>query len=393
MTEDTVKDISNGRPLYQQIVDHLVERIEQNLLRPGDQIPTEQEISEAFGVSRITAVRAVKELETKGLVTRTKGKGSFVTSQSSWHTGGERQSERLSVVTLVLPFQEMLALGVLLGVEQIVKTNGLHTSLRNSTADVRHEREILMQDSENGVGGMIVYPCSSADNIGAFSSLVVRRFPLVIIDRKIRGLDTPFVAVDNVNGAYQATRHLVELGHRDVAFFGDAISRIESEAERLRGYCRALIESRIPVRDDLIIADGLDVGARLDTGSGLDQFGYISEATAGAALDKLFGLSSPPTAIVCINDGNAVQFIKSALKRGIRVPDDLSVVGFDNLPFSAHIEVPLTTVEQPFRLIGERAAAMLMRRIADPSAPYESEILEPRLIVRESTGPPRSGGS
>ncbi len=387
------KDMSNSQPLYQQIANHLIERIEQNLLRPGDQIPTEQEISDAFGVSRITAVRAVKELETRGLVTRTKGRGSFVTSQSSWHSTGESQSERLSVVALVLPFQEMLALGVLLGVEQVVKANGLHTSLRNSTADTRHEREILIQDSENGIGGMIVYPCSSADNIGAFSSLVVRRFPLVIIDRKIRGLDTPFVAVDNVDGTYQATRHLVELGHRDIAFFGDAISRIESEAERLRGYCRALIESRIPVRDELIIADGLVVDERLDADTGLDQFGYISEATAGAALEKLVGLSSPPTAIVCINDGNAVQFIKSALKRGIRVPEDLSVVGFDNLPFSAHIEVPLTTVEQPFRLIGERAAAMLMRRIADPSAPYESEILEPRLIVRESTGPPRSAGS
>ena len=390
MGKTTDNVISNGDPLYQQIADHLLERIEQHVLRPGDRIPTEQEISEAFGVSRITAVRAVKELEAKGLVSRTKGKGSFVTSQSSWHNSTVSGPTRLSVVSLVLPFQEMLALGVLVGVEHVVKTGGYHTSLRNSTADIAHEREILVEDSTHGVDGLIVYPCSSVDNLGAFSSLIVRRFPLVIIDRRLRGLDTPFVAVDNSRGAYEATRHLLDLGHRDIAFVADSIATIESEAERFHGYCRALVEARVPLRDDLVIDSYKADFPSRSPATEPEQFGYVAAATADTIIDGLFSNASPPTAIVSINDGNAVQLMKRALKRGIRVPEDLSVVGFDNLPFSAHIEVPLTTVEQPFREIGERAAAMLLSRIANPSAPYQSELLEPRLIVRESTAAPRS---
>jgi len=378
----------NTRPLYQQIADHLLERIEQNVLRPGDRIPTEQEISDAFGVSRITAVRAVKELETKGLVSRQKGKGSFVRSQTSWQSNGAPGQTRLSVISLVLPFQEMLALGVLVGVEQIVKKEGYHTSFRNSTASIGHEREILEEDSTQGPGGMIVYPCSSISNIGTFSSLVVRRFPLVIIDRRLRGLETPFVAVDNARGAYEATRHLLDLGHRDIAFVADSAVSIDSEVERFRGYCRALVEERIALRDELVF-DRFGEPPNVGSDAQPEPFSFAPSDETRRIVDALFGLSSPPTAIVCVNDAQAVGITRCAIERGLKIPEDLSVVGFDNLPFSEHFAVPLTTVEQPFRLIGERAASMLMRRIADPSAPYESEILQPRLIVRDSTARPR----
>ena len=383
--------MSNVLPLYQQIVDHLLERIETNVLRPGDRIPTEQEITEAFGVSRITAVRAVKELETRGLVTRTKGRGSFVTSKSAWHNNGPGPPRPL-VVSLVLPFQELLAIGVLVGVERLIHADGYHTSFRNSAGDVSRERQILMKDSEDGVAGMIVYPCSSVENAGAFSSLLVRRFPVVVIDRRLRGIETPFVAVDNTRGTYEATRHLVELGHRDIAFVAEAAVSIESEAERFHGYCRALMEARIPVQDDLVI-DRFGEHLVHRGGNPPEQFAVAPSATTERIMDTLFDLATPPTAIVSINDAAAAQFVKCALQRGIRVPQDLSVVGFDNLPFSAHIEVPLTTVEQPFREIGERAAAILLSRIANPSAPYQSELLEPRLIVRDSTAPPRRAGS
>ncbi len=382
--------MSIEEPLYRQITNYLLEQIEQNNLRPGDRIPTEQEISEAFGVSRITAVRAVKELESKGIVSRTKGKGSFVTSRSTWRPGSPSDDRRLAIISLVLPFQERLALGALVGVEHVVKERGYHTSFRNSAADVVLEREILDSDPGHGVAGLIVYPYSSVDNIGAFSSLLVRRYPLVIIDRRLRGLDTPFVAVDNFRGTYEATEHLLELGHHDIAFIAGSVASIESEAERFRGYCQAMIDARVPLRDDLVIVSFEDMEPSEKQPEETEQTGYIHSKTADTILDTLFGLSRPPTAIVAMNDGNASELIRSALNRGLRIPEQLSVVGFDNLPFSAHCEVPLTTVEQPFRRIGERAASMLLAQIGNPSAPHESELLEPKLIVRDSTAPPAS---
>ncbi|MFW5776489.1 MAG: GntR family transcriptional regulator [Spirochaetota bacterium] len=380
--------MSNGAPLYRQITNYLLDQIEQNALRPGDRIPTEQEISEAFGVSRITAVRAVKELEAQGIVSRTKGKGSFVTSRSSWRDNGAAEAPRLAVVSLVLPFRERLALGALVGVEHVAKTSGYHTSFRNSAANVALEREILNGDSTDGIAGLIVYPCSSVDNIGAFSSLLVRRYPLVIIDRRLRGLETPFVAVDNFRGGNEATSHLIELGHHDIAFVAGSVAGIESEAERFRGYCQALVDARVPLRDDLVMVSLEDSDPPLDSQGQPEKSDYIQAQTAGRIIDALFGLSCVPSAIVAINDGNANELIMSALRHGLRVPEQLSVVGFDNLPFSTHREVPLTTVEQPFHTIGERAATMLLSRIANPPAPYESELLEPKLIVRDSTGPP-----
>lgn len=383
-------DMANDPPLYRQIADQLIERIEQNVLRPGDQIPTEQELSVAFGVSRITAVRAVKELETRGLVSRTKGRGSFVRSHGSWvEDSGQR---KFPIVSLMLPFHEMLALGVLLGVEQVVRERGFHTSLRNSTASVDHEREILTSDPINGVAGMIVYPCSSVRNVGALSSLVVRRFPLVLIDRRVRGIETPFVSVDNEQGAYLAVKHLLDLGHRRVAFYADDAVSIDSEADRFRGYCRALLEYRVAIRDDLIFDRFADTGGGSLGGVLPEPFSLVPSETTRRIVDTILSLKEPPTAIVAVNDAAAVGVIRSALDRGVSVPGDLSVVGFDNLAFTEHVEVPITTIEQPFRRIGERAARMLLRRIDHPSEPFESEILEPKLIVRASTGPPRSGG-
>lgn len=382
--------MSDDTPLYRQITDHLLAQIEQNALRPGDRIPTEQEISGTFGVSRITAVRAVKELENQGIVSRTKGKGSFVTSRSSWRHDPTSRDLRLALVSLVLPFQERLALGALVGVERVAKNVGYHTSFRNSAANVSLEREILNDDPTHGVAGLIVYPYSSVDNLGAFSSLLVRRYPLVIIDRRLQGLETPFVAVDNFRGTYEATNHLIELGHREIAFTARSVATIESEAERFRGYCRAMIDARVPLRDDLLMVSFEDEHPPQDSPDDAERSGYIHARTANTILDALFGLSDPPTAIVAMNDGNAIELIRSALARGLRVPEQLSVVGFDNLPFSAHCEIPLTTVEQPFREIGEQAATMLLSRIANPAASYESALLEPKLIVRDSTAPPPS---
>jgi DNA-binding LacI/PurR family transcriptional regulator len=104
-------------------------------------------------------------------------------------------------------------------------------------------------------------------------------------------------------------------------------------------------------------------------------------------VDDLFS-TDPPTALVVVNDVTAIYLLKAVLARGLRVPDDVTVTGFDNLPITEHLEVPLTTVEQPFHEIGRRAADMLIHRISKPKEPARSEALPTRLVVRRSSGPP-----
>jgi LacI family transcriptional regulator len=190
--------------------------------------------------------------------------------------------------------------------------------------------------------------------------------PVVAIDPHTGEPGTASVDSDSLDGALQATRHLIELGHRRIGHLrgrGD----LESALLREEGYRRALTEAGIEV-DPALIGDG---GYRAD------------EATEAAT--AILSLADPPTAIFAANDLSAIRTLEIARARGLRVPDDLSVVGFDDIPGAAAAEPPLTTIRQPLQEMGETAVRMLLRELGDGSATAEHVRLPTRLIVRGST--------
>ncbi len=382
--------MANKKALYQIIVERLREDIEEARLVPGDKIPTEHELARSYQVSRITASRAVKELENLGMVHRVKGKGSFITDYANWRDGERPGAGSLSVVSLVLPFGEQVGYGVLHGVESICKQSGHYTAFHNATGDPEHERETIETLISSGVQGLIVYPCSSTENLEVFSRLVVERFPFVVIDRTIVGLNAPFVGADNLEGTRTLVRYLISLGHRRIAFIASPILEISSVTDRFKGYCEALVEAGIPlhsryIHDNFTNSTGLSAVRRTDPDADIHENSPLEHALG--IVDQLFD-QDPPTALVVMNDVTAIYVLKAVLARGLRVPGDVSVTGFDNLPISEHLEVPLTTVEQPFDEIGRRAARMLIRRVAGPDEPPASEVVATRLVVRRSSAPP-----
>jgi GntR family transcriptional regulator, arabinose operon transcriptional repressor len=369
--------------LYTKIVDSLREEILSGRIRPGDQIPTEQELAISHGVSRITTTRAVKELENEGLIYRVQGRGTFVREESDW----ARNRRRTRLISFIVPFERQAGSGYALlnGAEAQAAAAQQLLTIHNSEQSYEKERRIIAQLMEHRTEGLVLFPLSSFANHDILSRLLIERTPLVVIDRRVLGIDASFVGVDNVGSMAEIVRHLASLGHRRIAFIAGTRTAMVSEQDRFIGFCRAMIEAGVPLREDyFVLADELPPSAERPA----PIVSFHSVEVARQALELLFALPEPPTAVAVVNDMSAVNVLKAALQMGIQVPGQLSITGFDDLPVVSHLEVPLTTIAQPFTEIGETAVSVMQKLIQAPDSPAETRLLPTRLVVRESTAPP-----
>lgn len=249
------------------------------------------------------------------------------------------------------------------GIEDHCERNGFCVILCNSDDNPEKQRSYLRVLLEKRVDGLIV---SSVDgDAGMAGGLAAVRTPLVIVDRELEGVEADLVHIDHEQGAWLATRHLIDLGHRHIACIAGprdtAVTRL-----RLDGYRRALRQAGLQARDDWALHSE-----------------FTSPAGYEAAARLLQG--ERPTAIFAGNDMIGIGVLRAAAERGIRVPQALSVIGFDDIQLSRYVYPALTTVGQSIMQLGETAAAMLLRRIASPALPIEKRRVEPCVVVREST--------
>ena len=210
-------------------------------------------------------------------------------------------------------------------------------------------------------GALLVTPTVVTPSSGA---------PVVAVDPHTGSDEVPTVDADNRHGAQLATQHLLDLGHRRIGFVG---GRADLESARLRelGYRETLERAGLVVDRDLV-----------RTGS------YEADRSRAAA-DELLSLPDPPTALFAANDLSAIAVMDQAAQRGLRVPDDLSVVGFDDVPESAMTRPGLTTVHQPIQAMGERAVHVLLRLLEGRAPDAVHETLPTHLVERRSCAPPR----
>lgn len=193
--------------------------------------------------------------------------------------------------------------------------------------------------------------------------------PVVLVGENLEQMWLDRVSVDNVAAADQVTTHLVSGGRRTVAFLGTRVGPAQPSLLRLRGYQAALERAGIPLRDDLLV-DAQD----FDRPHGL----------AGAA--QLLVRAPDVDAIVCVNDLLAIGVLKHLRDTGRRVPDDVAVTGWDNVPDSAFSAPPLTTIDAQVEQIATHTVDLLVKRIAEPDRPVEEVVVPHRLVVRESSG-------
>jgi LacI family transcriptional regulator len=240
----------------------------------------------------------------------------------------------------------------------------LYTTHRTASKEASYVAN-LAQGMVDGL--LLVLPRNPADYIGTLTRL---NFPFVLIDHQGTGQECPAVGATNWQGAYNATEYLIKLGHSRIGFITGSMD-LGCTIERLEGYRSALKTSHIPGAAELIYE-----------GNFFQPDGY-----AGAC--ALLDLKNPPTAIFASNDVMAMGAMDAARSRGLRIPEDVSIVGFDDIPQASLVYPALTTVRQPLEQMGRVAAQMLVDMLKEPDKGIDRVELPTELIARGSTLPPK----
>lgn len=253
------------------------------------------------------------------------------------------------------------------GAEARAEEARLSVLLGNSDDDPSREDGYLDLFREQRVNGVLISPAS--DDIDKLERVQSAGIPVVLVDHEVPGSDFCSVSVDDVEGGYLAVRHLIDIGRRRIAFIGGP-SSIAQVANRLRGARRAVEETP---------------GASLEVIE-MPALTVLNGRTAGEGIVQR-DADSRPDALFAANDLLAVGVLQAlAMSSSVRVPEDIALIGYDDIDFAAATVVSLSSIRQPARLIGHTAVDLLLRSIDDPDGDYERNVrFQPELVIRQST--------
>ena len=257
------------------------------------------------------------------------------------------------------------------GINETLGGQGYHPLVLDTYADTyqkaaEKEAEGLRYAHENGFAGVVLWHEGGHANVDLIQTLHTE-MPVVAIDRRVPGVALDFVGTDNLQGAYEATQHLIAQGHTRIAHL-TGMETTEAAADRLRGYQQALRDAGLEFnpRDLILLRDG---GRRLDP----------------SQMCQLFLGNDAPTAVFLLADFWAPPLVAELRRLGLRVPEDVALVGFDDVVPPGLDDLGLTTMAQDFDRIGKTAGSLVLRRLAEPQAPFAAEVFPARLVVRHSS--------
>jgi DNA-binding LacI/PurR family transcriptional regulator len=230
--------------------------------------------------------------------------------------------------------------------------------------------------TNHSVDGLIVATRSNAAGDEYLRGVIDSNMPVVVIGRDFYHENADSIAADNLRGGFEATQHLIDLGHDRIGFIGAGLTG-KSSLKRLQGYLKALEEHNIEVDERLVTGRKEAVS---------EVPGYSTEKMGYEGMKRLLSLPNRPTAIFARNDFTAIGAMSAIKESGLQIPQDIAIVGFDDIPSAIHTSPPLTTVRQPMRLQGQIAAEMLLQRInSEDESVRQEQVLNCELIIREST--------
>lgn len=334
-------------------------------------VVTVTDIAQAIGVSRATVSLVLRGSPLVHAETRKKVEAELKRQRYVYNRGAANLRRRTSSsVALVIndlsnPFFAEFAAGV----DEALGDKGYVTLLGSTGESPQRQQAVLASLMEHTPAGLILSPAEGSDIAGLREVLGVNA-NVLLFNRELEGADWDFLAMDNHYGAYLATRHLIGLGHRRIAFFGGHANS-SSCRQRRAGYAQAMAEADLPTGDKLLIESAPN---RLE---------------AAGRTGDLFGGRHPPTAAVCYNDTVALGLMLGLASRGVRPGTDFAVTGFDDIPEAALTTPPLTTLAANPRERGRQAAALLLQRVEAPLEPARRVVAAVELRVRESSGPRR----
>jgi DNA-binding LacI/PurR family transcriptional regulator len=354
-----------GPPVYKQVERRLLEWIQRGELQPGDRLPSVRALSERIGITPVTVRHAIRGLVDRGIVVSRQGQGTFVS---------EQRTRNLDVALVVPDLSIPLCAGISRGVSRITMEHQCHVTVLDSHDDPEIEaRNLRRMDSEE-YRGVIIFSLMGPRPVREFVRLILAGFPVVLVDRYLVDFPSFVARPDDRRGGYLATEHLIQAGCRHIAFVSDLLDT--TTRGRFQGYCEALGDNGIPFRRELV-------------SEVLPPEDMTVENVRG-----LLEMTPRPDGIFFGNDIRALQGMQVIKAAGLRIPEDIALVGFDDTPMAALADPPLTTVRQDAIAIGEAAAELLWRQLSHPAGQAvepETRVIPVDLVARASTA--RSGAA
>jgi len=349
-------------PKYFQLQIWLKEQIDQGTYRVNEKIPTEDELARQLNLSRATIKHAIQNLVDKEYLIRKKKLGTFVSLPAI------QVNKNYRIGILINYYKSGFGIEFIRGAGDQAIEHNCQLVLCN-TYDLHVQAEYHADRLvEEGIMGVLYVPTAASDakNRSIVQKFLRNRIPVVIADRLIAGLEIDKVVTDNLNGAYLITKYLIDRGHKKIAIVINTL--LNSARDRLSGYKKALLDSHIAVSPDLIFTS--------------DE--HFSEESCAEIGRMLLSHKKKYTAIFAENDKMAYSICAIAAEAGIKIPQQLSIVGYDDVPFIGNNDTRLTTVHQPLYEMGQNGVRLLLKRMAGDSSEKQTVLLQSYLVERSS---------
>lgn len=356
---------------YSIVRDYIKSKILDGTYQPHQKIKSESELMKQFGVSRHTVRLAIGDLVTEGWLYREQGSGTFCADRSK----KEKQNINTRNIAIVTTYiSDYIFPSIIRGAEARLSEKGYQVSIFSTNNDHNSEKKILMKILSQNFDGVIVEPTKSAHsnpNINYYLEMERLGIPYIMIHAYYEELEPVRIIMDDEKGGYMQTEHLIKLGHENILGFFKTDDA--QGIKRMKGYLKAHREHQIPINPNNIVT-------------------YETENKNTKPVEKFKSMleknDQPFTAVVCYNDELVMRFLKVIRECGKQIPDDLSIVGYDDSLFAELTEVKLTSIVHPKSKMGETAADTIIELIKGKNfTDYadRSVVFTPELNIREST--------
>ena len=347
---------------YQKLKEYIINTIKSNKLKPGDRIYSENELAHMFNISRHTVRQAIGELVNSGWLYRVQGKGTFVDRRpdKNHHT-----NSTIGIITTYL--NDYIFPSIIRGIDEVLSSNGYNIILGCTYNQHDKEKICLENFKKQNIAGLIVETTKSVlpnPNIEVYRELSNEGIPVLFIHGRYKELNYSYIVEDDEKAGYIATKHLIDLGHKEIA----GIFKIDDIQGhfRFKGFQKAHTEFGLKYSDSKLLW--------FNTG----------QMDANFVDNKFLEVLSNCSAVVCYNDQIAIKVMDIIRQNGFNIPNDISVVSFDDSQLAVASEVKLTTVAHPKEALGKQAGEAIIDMV-NRKKNYYGIKMQPELIIREST--------
>ncbi|MBT2736699.1 GntR family transcriptional regulator [Bacillus sp. ISL-7] len=361
---------------YTMVKEKITEWITNGKVKPGEKIYSENELVKMFAVSRHTVRLAVGDLVHEGWLYREQGAGTFCSNkmleplaESNTHVQPLKTTgKNIGVITTYI--SDYIFPSIIKGMESYLTAQGYSLTFACTDNDVDKEKQCLQTMLSRNINGLIVEPTRSSNynpNINYYLELEQNNIPYLMINQFYSQLMPPHIIMDDEHGGYIAMEHLINLGHEKIIglFKTDDLQGVN----RMQGFIRAFREYNLTFFPEMVIT-------------------YTTDDPESQLLERLkqfFMTEKKPTAIVCYNDQLALQVLNMLKRLGLSVPDDVSIVGYDDSFLAEATDVKLTSVTHPKMEMGIEAAKWIVSAVERRGTNQPSTVYEPELVIRNST--------